>query len=139
MTEESLNKLIAKRQRNEKAAQMRNDPLAGVSQTKGKRGGRRTGSGVKPKVSREWLTSMMAPDFDFVYAKLLESIADKDPAAMKTWFSYFAGLPKQVTEITGAEGAPLIPIQWIEQRTYASGETRLIDDDDAKLIGDSSE
>ena len=64
-------------------------------------------SSHKVKVSSEWLVSQFSPDFPWVYSQLLKQIGTGDTHAIKIWMEYCLGKPKQMVEMTGADGGPL--------------------------------
>ncbi len=81
---------------------------------KGK-GGKREGSGRKPKVQEvklvESMDAISVPDE--IWKALLYKCLQGDTGALKLWLSYRYGLPKQQLDITtnGESIAP--PIQWL--------------------------
>jgi len=140
--DKAYKKLMDKQQQRNYSKQLMENPTG----KKSGRGGARAGAGAKPRVSREWLITQLAPDYNFVYAKWLECIEKGDqfnrmPAITK-WMNYFLGMPSQhiQTEISGKDGAPL-EIKWVEQRTYTAiditPDQKFIEndnEDDPKLI-----
>ena len=84
---------------------------------KGK-GGKREGSGRKPKVQEvklvESMDAISVPDE--IWKALLYKCLQGDTGALKLWLSYRYGLPKQQIDVTtnGESIAP--PIQWISKQ-----------------------
>lgn len=64
------------------------------------RGGKREGSGRKPKADEvrlaEKLDAILAPDD--VWARLSDKVTEGDMNAIKLWIQYRYGMPKQVIE-----------------------------------------
>ena len=83
---------------------------------KGK-GGKREGSGRKPKVQEvklvESMDAISVPDE--IWKALLYKCLQGDTGALKLWLSYRYGLPRQQIDVTtnGENIAP--PIQWISK------------------------
>jgi hypothetical protein len=79
------------------------------------KGGKREGSGRKPKVNEvklvESMDSISVPDE--IWRALLYKCKQGDTGALKLWLSYRYGLPRQQVDITtnGESIAP--PIQWL--------------------------
>ena len=79
------------------------------------KGGKREGSGRKPKVHEvklvESMDAISVPDE--IWKALLYKCLQGDTGALKLWLSYRYGLPKQQIDITsnGENIAP--PIQWL--------------------------
>ena len=79
------------------------------------KGGKREGSGRKPKVQEvklvESMDAISVPDE--IWKALLYKCLQGDTGALKLWLSYRYGLPKQQIDVTtnGESIAP--PIQWL--------------------------
>jgi hypothetical protein len=79
------------------------------------KGGKREGSGRKPKVNEvklvEKMDAISVPDE--IWKALLYKCKQGDTGALKLWLSYRYGLPKQQIDVTtnGESIAP--PIQWL--------------------------
>ena len=86
--------------------------------TKTGKGGKREGSGRKPKVHEvklvESMDAISVPDE--IWKALLYKCLQGDTGALKLWLSYRYGLPKQQIDVTtnGESIAP--PIQWISKQ-----------------------
>ena len=65
-----------------------------------KHGGKRDGSGRKPKIEEDSLIDKMdnVMSLELVLDKLAETINGKETNAIKTWLSYRLGMPKQIIE-----------------------------------------
>ena len=65
-----------------------------------KRGGKREGSGRKPKIEEDSLIAKMdnVMSLELVLDKLAENINGKETNAIKTWLSYRLGMPKQTID-----------------------------------------
>ena len=65
-----------------------------------KRGGKREGSGRKPKIEEDSFIDKMdnVMSLELVLDKLAENINGKETNAIKTWLSYRIGMPKQIIE-----------------------------------------
>ena len=80
-------------------------------------GGAREGAGRKPKILEvkliEQMDAISVPEE--IWKALLYKCQEGDTAAIKLWFSYRFGLPKQQIDVTtnGENIAP--PIQWISK------------------------
>ena len=83
--------------------------------TKPGKGGKREGSGRKPKVQEvklvESMDAISVPDE--IWKALLYKCLQGDTGALKLWLSYRYGLPRQQIDVTtnGESIAP--PIQWL--------------------------
>ena len=83
--------------------------------TKTGKGGKREGSGRKPKVQEvklvESMDAISVPDE--IWKALLYKCLQGDTGALKLWLSYRYGLPRQQIDVTtnGESIAP--PIQWL--------------------------
>ena len=81
------------------------------------KGGKREGSGRKPKIQEvklvESMDAISVPDE--IWKALLYKCLQGDTAALKLWLSYRFGMPKQQIDVTsnGENIAP--PIQWISK------------------------
>ena len=81
------------------------------------KGGKRDGSGRKPKVQEvklvESMDAISVPDE--IWKALLFKCKQGDTGALKLWLSYRYGLPRQQLDITtnGESIAP--PIQWLSK------------------------
>ena len=81
------------------------------------KGGKREGSGRKPKIQEvklvESMDAISVPDE--IWKALLYKCLQGDTGALKLWLSYRFGLPKQQIDVTtnGENIAP--PIQWISK------------------------
>ena len=81
------------------------------------KGGKREGSGRKPKVNEvklvEKMDSISVPDE--IWKALLYKCKQGDTGALKLWLSYRYGLPRQQIDVTtnGESIAP--PISWINK------------------------
>ena len=82
------------------------------------KGGKREGSGRKPKVQEvklvESMDAISVPDE--IWKALLYKCLQGDTGALKLWLSYRYGLPRQQIDVTtnGESIAP--PIQWITKQ-----------------------
>ena len=100
-----------------------------MSVAKGK-GGKREGSGRKPKIQEvklvESMDAISVPDE--IWKALLHKCLQGDTGALKLWLSYRYGLPKQQIDITsnGEKVAP--PIHWIS-KTIEIQEAQIVDNE----------
>ena len=100
---------------------------------KGK-GGKREGSGRKPKIQEvklvESMDAISVPDE--IWKALLYKCLQGDTNAIKLWLSYRFGLPKQQIDVTsnGEKIAP--PIQWIG-KNIAIESAKVIQDSDSDI------
>jgi hypothetical protein len=67
-----------------------------------KRGGYRENAGRKSKDEEQTLIKKLSPLEDLAHSKLLEAIEDGKDWAIKMYFEYMYGKPKQQTDITTA-------------------------------------
>jgi hypothetical protein len=75
----------------------------------GKNGGKRPGAGRKPKSEEQALIERLTP-FQEKAFKALESAIDKNQNwAVKLWFEYMYGKPKEKVEVTKIKEQPLFP------------------------------
>ncbi|MEL6140403.1 MAG: hypothetical protein AAFU67_02160 [Bacteroidota bacterium] len=78
--------------------------MAGV---KGRSGGARKGAGRKPKVQEQSLVEKLCVNDDLVLKRLEQAVKKGEGWAIKLWFQYRLGMPKQITEIQGQGGGPV--------------------------------
>jgi hypothetical protein len=101
-----------------------------MSIAKGK-GGKREGSGRKPKVQEvklvESMDAISVPDE--IWKALLYKCLQGDTGALKLWLSYRYGLPRQQIDVTsnGEKIAP--PIQWIG-KNIAIESAKIVEDEE---------
>jgi hypothetical protein len=67
---------------------------------KGKRGGRREGSGRKPKSEEKALLEKLHPMADNAFRQLENAIKNGEQWAVKLWFEYNYGKPQQFIDHT---------------------------------------
>lgn len=60
-----------------------------------KRGGKREGAGRKPKSEEQKLIEKLSPHEDLAHSKLAEAIKNGKEWAVKLYFEYMYGRPKQ--------------------------------------------
>jgi len=65
-------------------------------------GGRRNGAGRKPKVKEQQLIEMLSPYDDAAIKKLSAAVKRGESWAIKLFFEYRFGKPKQQVDITSA-------------------------------------
>ena len=92
---------------------------------KGK-GGKREGSGRKPKIQEvklvESMDAISVPDE--IWKALLYKCLQGDTGALKLWLSYRYGLPKQQIDVTSNGESIAPPIQWLNKQVdYKEIET----------------
>lgn len=79
------------------------------------KGGKREGSGRKPKVQEvkliESMDAISVPDE--IWKALLYKCLQGDTGALKLWLSYRYGLPKQQIDVTSNGESIAPPIQWL--------------------------
>lgn len=77
--------------------------------TKGNKGGRPS------RAEEQKLIEKLSPLEDTAHAKLAKAIEKEEPWAIKMYFEYMYGKPKQATDITtNGESVSISPIQWVE-------------------------
>jgi hypothetical protein len=67
---------------------------------KGKRGGKREGSGRKPKSEEKALLERLHPMADSAFRQLETAIKSGEQWAVKLWFEYSYGKPQQFVDHT---------------------------------------
>ena len=75
---------------------------------KNRHGGARRGAGRKPKAEREELTDRLSPYEDAGIEALISGVKRGEPWAVKLFFEYRWGKPKQRTDIT-SDGQQITP------------------------------
>ena len=61
-------------------------------------GGKRDGSGRKPKAEEQKLIERLSPMADLAYTALQSALKEHEPWAVKMWMEYMYGKPKQMIE-----------------------------------------
>ena len=82
-------------------------------------GGARKGAGRKPKADEQLLIEKLSPLENAAYKALKDALSNSESWAVKLWFEYSYGKPKQQADIS-LGGIP--PIIWNEQRNYTKEE-----------------
>lgn len=106
--------------------------MAGV---KGKSGGRRRGAGRKTKAEEQTLIENLTPYEDRAHAVLFEAINRGEPWAIKLFFAYRYGKPKQIQDITMTGGLQITPISFFADLTDADIEAELARLEEAEADG----
>lgn len=84
-----------------------------MDERKWKRGGRRPGSGRKPKAKEEGLINKLKPYEADAHKQLIVSIKRGDAWALKLYFEYMYGKPIQRTDVTtGGQPIQVTPISF---------------------------
>ncbi len=78
-------------------------------------GGKRDGSGRKPKADEVQLIERLKPMDDLALSLLGRLIAEGDQSALKLFMSYRFGQPRQTTDLNVMGD---LTIDWFEQRKY---------------------
>jgi len=88
------------------------------------RGGKREGSGRKPKEQEQTLIERLRPYEDSAFSALENAILENKDWAIKLFFQYRFGMPKQVLEnnMTFNKGFPTLKQFYGEQEMEQSGE-----------------
>lgn len=73
------------------------------------RGGKRKGAGRKPKAEEAKLIEKLSPLSDKAYKALENAIKEESPWAVKLFFEYMYGKPRQATDITTNGDSLIIP------------------------------
>lgn len=73
----------------------------------GKNGGARPGAGRKPKAEEQLLIEKLSPLEAKAFKALENAIDDEQNWAVKLWFEYMYGKPKEKVEITKIKEQPL--------------------------------
>ena len=92
---------------------------------KGRSGGRRRGAGRKAKADEQTLIENLSPYEDRAHAVLFEAIDRGEPWAIKLFFAYRYGKPKQIQDITMTGGIKVTPISFLADLTDAEIEAEL--------------
>lgn len=74
-------------------------------------GGKREGAGRKPKADEQKLIERLTPMSDKAYKALEDAVEDGQNWAVKMWFEYMYGKPKEKLEVTKIKEQPLFPKQ----------------------------
>ena len=80
---------------------------------KGTHGGRREGAGRPSKAEEQKLIESLTPMKEEAHAVLHRAIKEGEQWAVKLWFEYFYGKPKQRVEMT-ANVSPNLP-EWFDE------------------------
>jgi hypothetical protein len=72
-----------------------------------KHGGKRDGSGRKPKIEEIELIEKLKPLEPLAYEALKQGLKDKDYRFVQLYFNYYLGKPKETKDITINEDMPL--------------------------------
>ena len=75
---------------------------------KNRHGGARRGAGRKPKAEREELTDRLSPYEDAGIEALISGVKRGEPWAVKMFFEYCWGKPKQRIETSGLNEHPVM-------------------------------
>jgi hypothetical protein len=73
-------------------------------------GGKRAGSGRKPKVEEQKLIEKLSPLEPTAHKALKNALKDEESWAVKLYFEYMYGKPKQQTDITTNGESVTIPV-----------------------------
>ena len=76
----------------------------------GKHGGKRPGAGRKPKAEEQELIEKLSPFDDMAQQVLLECIQDKQSWAVKMFYEYRYGKPKETKDISIVGEQPIFNI-----------------------------
>jgi len=71
------------------------------------RGGKREGSGRKPKMEEVQLIEKLTPLEPLAFEALKDGLEKKDFKFVQLYYNYFAGKPKETKDITINEDVPL--------------------------------
>ena len=71
------------------------------------RGGKREGSGRKPKIEEVQLIDKLTPLEPLAFEALKDGLEKKDFKFVQLYYNYFAGKPKETKDITINEDVPL--------------------------------
>jgi hypothetical protein len=71
------------------------------------RGGKREGSGRKPKIEEVQLIEKLTPLEPLAFEALKDGLEKKDFKFVQLYYNYFAGKPKETKDITINEDVPL--------------------------------
>lgn len=78
-------------------------------------GGKRTGAGRKSKSEEQELIEKLSPLEPDAFKSLKNAIKEEQSWAVKLYFEYMYGKPKQVTDITtNGNDINISPIEWVE-------------------------
>lgn len=78
-------------------------------------GGRREGAGRKSKAEEHKLIEKLTPLAPSAYKALKEAVEQNQGWAIKLFFEYMYGKPKQSTDITtNGNSINISPIEWVE-------------------------
>ena len=78
-------------------------------------GGKRQGAGRKPKAEEQQLIEKLSPLEKDAYNALHNALKDGDPWAVKLWFEYVYGKPRQSTDVTtNGDSINILPIEWVD-------------------------
>lgn len=72
-------------------------------------GGAREGAGRKPKAEEQKLIEKLSPMEATAYKALSEAVEKGHSWAIKMWFEYMYGKPKEKVELTKIKEQPLFP------------------------------
>ncbi len=73
----------------------------------GTHGGKREGAGRKPKADEQKLIEKLTPLSDKAFKALDNAIVDEKSWALRLWFEYMYGKPKEKIEVTKIKEQPL--------------------------------
>jgi hypothetical protein len=77
-------------------------------------GGKREGQGRKPKAEEQKLIEKLTPLSEPAYKALTNALKDEQGWAVKLFFEYMYGKPKQSTDITtNGKEINITPIEWV--------------------------
>ena len=74
-------------------------------------GGKRKNAGRPPKADEQKLIEKLSPLEDKAYKALSNAIADEQNWAVKLWFEYMYGKPKETVKMTVQEETPIINVE----------------------------
>jgi len=78
-------------------------------------GGHKTNGGRKPKAEEQKLIEKLTPLSEPAYKALTNALKDEQGWAVKLFFEYMYGKPKQSTDITtNGKEINISPIEWVE-------------------------
>ena len=78
-----------------------------MSDKRSNNGGARKGAGRKPKAEEQQLIEKLTPLEKKAFKALENAIADEQNWAVKLWFEYMYGKPKEKVEVTKIKEQPL--------------------------------
>lgn len=81
---------------------------------KGKSGGRRRGAGRKTKAEEQTLIENLTPYEDRAHAVLFEAIDRGEPWAVKLFFEYRYGKPRQIQDVTVTGAMGITPVSFFD-------------------------